>query len=355
MEALQLDPQTGVLSLVRKEIPVVSRPDQVVVQVAYSGFCGTDLHIIQREFPSSDQPFTQGHEFSGLVHQIGSNVTHVRVGDKVAVDPQNWCTTCEFCATGRYHLCELGGVSMATGIKFDGGWAEYALVLARQVYKLPNGISLKQGALCEPVSCVVRGIERASLKPPGFQSILIIGAGIIGNLWCAVLHHMGHREVTVVEPQRTRLELNRKLDTGYTCYTPEELRNAVDMDGHSWDLVIDCSGNGRAIEEAINAVRDGGTLCMFGVTPPSTKIRLSPYDVYKKELTICGSNINPFCFPRAVRLVAAMGERYLDYKKLGVSEFLLKDYAKGISILENGSSAKVMFAVNTTLDKAIKK
>ncbi|XP_073990970.1 D-altritol 5-dehydrogenase-like isoform X2 [Rhodnius prolixus] len=353
MNALQLDPQTGVLSVLKKEIPKVSRPDHVVVRVAYTGICGTDLHIIQREFPSSEQPFTLGHEFSGLVHEVGSQITHVRVGDKVAVDPQNWCTTCEFCRTGRYHLCDLGGVAMATGIRFDGGWAEYTLLLARQVYKLPESVSLKQGSLCEPVSCIVRGIEQASLKPPGFQTILVIGAGIIGNLWCAVLHHMGHRNVTVVEPLKNRRELNQKLDTGYTCYTPEELRTAVDMDGYTWDLVIDCSGNGRAIEESFNAVRQGGTICIFGVASPSTKVRFSPYEIYRKELKICGSNINPFCFPRAVELVAAMGERYLDYNKLGISELPLKDYNTGLASLESGSVSKVMFVVNNTINNAV--
>ncbi|KAK9504873.1 hypothetical protein O3M35_009047 [Rhynocoris fuscipes] len=240
---------------------------------------------------------------------------------------------------------------MATGTRFDGGFAEYALVRARQVYKLPNSVSLKLGALSEPISCIIRGIERADLQPPGFQSILIIGAGIIGNLWSAVLHHMGHRDVTIVEPQKIRIDMNKKIETGYKCYTPEEFRKAIELDGHSWDLAIDCSGNSRAIEEAVHALRFGGTLVMFGVAPPTATIRLSPFDIYKKELKICGSNINPFCMPRAVKLIEAMGERYLSYERLGIKEFQLREYTKGMEMLASSNIAKLMFAINPALDK----
>nr|BAN21280.1 alcohol dehydrogenase [Riptortus pedestris] len=224
MEAIQFDPFKKALHFQNVPKPRVTSEDELIVEVAYCGICGTDLHIITGEFPlENKKPVVLGHEFSGIVREVGPAVTHVKPGDRVVIDPQSWCTTCKFCTNGKYTLCERGGVTQATGIGLDGGWGKFAKVRSRQVYKLSSELTLRQGILCEPISCIVWGVERVLTNIPVGSDVLITGAGIIGNLWSSVLHQMGFRKVTVVEPSPERRQINQNLGLGYNVLSPEGL------------------------------------------------------------------------------------------------------------------------------------
>jgi len=188
MEAIQFDVVKKTLKVAKKEIPKVTEPNQVLIKVAYAGICGTDLHVIQGEFPCRTDGFlTLGHEFSGTVIEVGKEVCSCSVGDKVAVDPNCGCQNCNCCHSGNPHFCETGGINSTVGIFKDGGWGQYCLVPQKQVHKLPESITLEQGALCEPLSCLAHGWDRILPITVG-QKILITGAGIIGNLWTVALH-----------------------------------------------------------------------------------------------------------------------------------------------------------------------
>uniref|UniRef100_A0A0A9ZGG8 L-threonine 3-dehydrogenase n=2 Tax=Lygus hesperus TaxID=30085 RepID=A0A0A9ZGG8_LYGHE len=350
MDALRFDPATKGLGVEKIPIPEIQNDDDVIVEVAYSGLCGTDLHIFKGEFPSSKVKYTPGHEYSGIVRAVGSEVKNVKVGDRVACDPQRWCTTCKYCFTARYHHCVEGGVENATGIRHDGGFAQFSRIRSRVVHKLPDNISLKQGALAEPISCVIWGLDRGFLPAPIGTQILLTGAGIIGNIWTAVLHHLGHRNVTVVEPSEIRRELNKRMDTGYTVISPDELTQRVKNENYAADVAVDCSGNPRAIEQALSTLTYQGKLQIFGVAPPQARVSISPYEIFRKELTIVGSIINPWSFPRALGIMEAMSDRYLDYHKLGIEVFKLKDYQKALAVLDNSTAAKVVFAINPNLE-----
>jgi len=351
MSALRFNPASQQLSLVPSASPPpISQPDHVVIEVAFAGLCGTDIHIIQGEFPCSKCEFTLGHEFSGIVREVGDEVSHVVPGDRVAVDPQSYCNTCAMCTSGRYHLCPVGGVNNATGIHTDGGWAKWCRVSARQVHKLPHNITLQQGALCEPISCIMWGVERCTPSLRVGREILIMGAGIIGNLWSIVLHHLGHRSVTIVEPSPTRRGINKTLGLGFSVLSPDEFELKVKGGEVEFDLAIDCSGNGRAVEGAFSALRSGGTLCIFGVAHPSTRISLSPFEIFKKEITIVGTIINPFSFQKAVGIMEAMDPKYLDFEKLGIRKYSLKEYERALEDLKSGNISKVCFTINPQLE-----
>ncbi|KAF6200113.1 hypothetical protein GE061_006414 [Apolygus lucorum] len=350
MEALRFDPTTKALSVEKIPIPKIEAPDEVIVEVAYAGLCGTDLHIFKGEFPASKVKLTPGHEYSGIVRAVGSDVKNVKVGDHVSCDPQRWCTTCKYCLTAKYHHCVEGGVANATGNGHDGGFAQFSKVRSRVVHKLPDNISLKQGVLTEPISCVIWGLERGFLPAPIGSEILLTGAGIIGNLWTAVLHHLGHRRVTIVEPSDIRRELNKRLDTGYKVVSPDELTQMVNNENYEANIAIDCSGNTRAIEQALNALTFQGKLQIFGVAPPQARVSISPYEIFRKELTIVGSIVNPWSYPGALGIMEAMGDRYLDYHKLGIEVFKLKDYQKALAVLDSTSVSKVVFAINPNLE-----
>ncbi|PNF25813.1 L-threonine 3-dehydrogenase [Cryptotermes secundus] len=343
MEAIQFDPENRKLSLIKTPLPPEPKKNEVVIRVAYSGICGTDLHIVEGTYPCRKMPVILGHEFSGVVTSVGCDVTHLRQGDNVAVDPNSGCLTCDACHSGNYHHCSNGGVDKITGIYQDGGWAEFCLVPADQVHKLPKNISLQQAGLTEPLSCIAHGWDRITPIAVGSR-ILILGAGIIGNLWASILHLQGHRRVTVSEPQEARRNLLEKLETGFDIITPEELQTRRAKDS-SWgvDLVIDCSGYAPAMEEALALINPGGTLCIFGVSSPKATMNVSPYLLYKNELKIVAVKVNPFSFPKALGWIDAMGSRYLDYEKLGIKAYSLSQYEEALQALKEGRIAKAMF------------
>ncbi|XP_028127953.1 D-altritol 5-dehydrogenase [Diabrotica virgifera virgifera] len=344
MEALRFTSKIKKLELVNVPIPKITQPNQVLIKVAYSGICGTDLHIIGGEFPCNDaETFTLGHEFSGTVVETGASVNTFKKGDKVSVDPNSGCLCCDHCHSGNPHYCSIGGISNTIGIFRNGGWANYCVAPVDQVHKLSDSITLEQAALAEPLSCLAHGWDIISPVTVG-QKILITGAGIIGNLWVCNLHLQGHKNVTVSEPNLARLDMIKKLNTGYNLITPDQLKKNQQADpNYLFDLVIDCSGYAPAVEHAISLLRRGGKLCIFGVAPPHAEIKIKPFEIYMKELKIYGVLVNPFSFPKSLGLLEAMGDRYLNYEKIGIKTFALKDYDEAITLLKKGTIAKAVF------------
>uniref|UniRef100_A0A2A4JDD1 Enoyl reductase (ER) domain-containing protein n=1 Tax=Heliothis virescens TaxID=7102 RepID=A0A2A4JDD1_HELVI len=341
MEAVVFDGKKLSLSYEKNyPIPQITDDDDVIVKVHYSGICGTDLHIIQGEFPATKaRPIAMGHESSGVVHAVGKK-SIFKVGQKVVIDPNSACNICDFCRQGNYQYCLIAGINNTIGIWKDGGWAQYVKAPQTQVFALPDGISTEQAGLCEPYSCVSHGFDRASPLKVG-NKILIVGAGIIGNLWVTTLYHHGHRDVTVSEMNKTRLDIVKRLDTGYRLVTPDVLAK----EETTYDIIIDCTGVGKVMEISFNYLREGGKYVLFGCCPPTHTSTLNPFEIYKKELTIVGIKMNPFSFPSAIHWLKAMGSRYLDYHKLGVKTYSLSQYKEAIEDLKKGTVAKAMFKV----------
>lgn len=343
MEALRFTGKTSKLEYVELPIPEIKEPDQVLIRVAYAGVCGTDLHIIAGEFPCNEGTRTLGHEFSGTVIDVGSAVKNVKKGDKVSVDPNDGCRCCDFCHSGNPHYCKTGGIDNTIGIHRNGGWASYSLVPMNAVSKLPDTITLEQGALTEPMSCLSHGWDLLNPVPVGSR-ILVTGAGIIGNLWICLLHLQGHKKVTVSEPNVSRLNFIKKLETGYTLVTPDELKKKQEADpDYLFDVAIDCSGYCPAIEHAISLLDKGGRLCAFGIAPPHARISVSPFELYARELKIFAVNVNPYSFVKSIGFLESMGSRYIDYQKLGIEVFALKDYQKALEVLKAGKISKAIF------------
>ncbi|XP_030757543.1 D-arabinitol dehydrogenase 1-like isoform X2 [Sitophilus oryzae] len=293
------------------------------------------------DFPCSQDTFTLGHEFSGTVVEVGSAVQNVKKGDRVVVDPNDGCRCCDFCHSGNPHFCKIGGQTNL-GVHRNGGWGTYALVPTNLVQKLPENISLEQGALAEPISCLSHGWDLLSPVPVGSR-ILVIGAGIIGSLWACILHLQGHRRVTVSEPNTNRLNILKKLDTGYDLVTPNTLTKSSEDPNYKFDIVVDCSGYCPAIEQGLGLLDKGGKLCCFGVPPPGAKISVAPFDLYDKEITIFAVKVNPFSFVKSIGFLTSLGSRYLDYGRLGIEVFDLKDYPKALEALKLGKVAKAVF------------
>lgn len=337
MEYLSFDPSTKNLSLEHGEIPKPG-PDEILVRVHYSGICGTDLHILDGSFPAkSDGNLTLGHEFSGVIEDVGSIVKGFKIGQSVAIDPNSGCNKCDFCHTGKYHFCDNGGINNTIGIFRNGGWSTHAVVPESQVYLLPSGVEMPQAALAEPLSCLAHGWDIINPVTVG-TNILVIGSGIIGLLWACLLHLHGSRKtVTISEPIEARREAVKKLDLDYEINSPGQLKDK------KFDLAIDCSGSGPAMEAAVPLLKRGGRLCVFGVANPKATLTISPFDIYMKELTILGVNINPFTFPKGLALVRAMSKQYLIFDNLGIKVYKLSEYKDAFDALKKGVISKAIF------------
>lgn len=152
----------------------------------------------------------------------------------------------------------------------------------------------------------------------------------------------------VSEPSEERRKRIEVLGLGYRALTPDQTRalmteHAKKLDSHGLDYVIDCSGYTPAVEEAFHWLRKGGHLCIFGVAPPTAKLAISPNQMFHKELTIIGTLTNPFCYPKATALTAALGDRYLNYEKLAIETFDISDYETALSKLASGVISKAVF------------
>ncbi|XP_050398435.1 uncharacterized protein LOC126816202 [Patella vulgata] len=344
MQALQWNRVDMTLKNVSAKIPEVT-DDYVLVEVSHAGVCGTDLHIMAKEFRSSDLVIL-GHEFSGTVVKVGKNVKNVAVGQRVAVEPNSICGGCSFCRRGKPNFCK-DGLAQALGVMNNGGFSNFCLVPGTQAIPVPDSLPLDKAALCEPYSCVVHGYELLGKVEDG-SNILIMGAGIIGLLWGSMLHHRGFRNVTMVEVADGRRQLAKDAGLGFDVLHPSALEESFkgkEASEDGFDIVVDCTGNSKAIEMAFYMLKGGGKLLIFGCAPPTAEIKVKPAQIQFKELSIIGVQINPYCFTKAVTLVSDMADKYLDFKRLGIEVFTLNQYETAISKLKAGQISKAMFCV----------
>ena len=312
------------------------KENEVIIRVAYSGICGTDLHIIKEEAPASAKVIL-GHEFSGIIHKTGKNVRKVKLGDNVAVNPNDFCNDCDYCKKGHIHFCEN---MESIGVFKNGGWAQYCCVNVKQVYKLPDGLSLDLAALCEPISCILHGYKK--IQPlSGNENIMIIGAGLIGLLWGILFKMFGLLNFVLSEPNLNRRNICENLE--FKTTTPQNINKYLNKKYQGFDLVVDCSGNPKAIEQAIQYLNPMGKLLLFGICPQNSVININPFQVFKKELTIIGSVINPFTFSYGIDIINTIK---IILGEIGVKFFSLKEYNVALEAANSGEYTKVIFKLN---------
>lgn len=268
-------------------------PREVVVEVAACGLCGTDLHILQGEF-APELPIVPGHEFAGEVVGVGTRVTELVVGDRVAVDPSLYCHECRHCRTGRNNLCERWA---AIGVTTAGGAAQYATAPVANCVKLPEHVGTQDAALIEPLSCAVRGYD--VLRSRLGAHVLIYGSGTMGLMMLELAKRTGAASVDVVDVNPERLATARLLGVSGAAANPDELDRP-----RGWDVVVDATGNAAAIQDGLDRVAKAGTFLQFGVADYATRVTIDPYRIYNQELTITGSMAVLHSFERAAELFA---------------------------------------------------
>lgn len=285
-----------------EEVPVRELKDnEVMIQVKYCGVCGTDIHIFNGDGGSFEvnPPLIPGHEFSGVVAKVGSAVTTVKEGDRVSGDPNDMCGECYFCKNAMQHFCTN---NVGVGTTVDGGFAEYVIMREKQVYKFSDSLSFKEAAMAEPVSCCLHGIDLCNIKPG--CTVLVMGGGPIGMIMMQLAKNAGAARVIMSEPVEEKREQALKLGaTKVINPIEEDVQAVLDAYCENVDVVIECVGNIHTQADAVKFAGKGATVMYFGLASPEESYPLKPDDVFKKELTITSSFINPYTFERAIRVL----------------------------------------------------
>ena len=313
--------------------------DEILVKVRACGVCGTDVHIVDGTSRSTP-PVVLGHEYAGMIVDVGRAVHRVKPGDHVAVNPNISCGMCYFCCRGEVHLCAN---LRALGVDIDGGMAEFCLVPERQAYALPVDMSPERSAFVEPVSCAIHGIERANIRVG--DTVVIIGAGTIGLIMLQLARNAGAARTIVIEPLDHKRLLAVDLGADIVVDQGDENpRDAVfDNTGVGADVVIECAGNIAAAELAIDLARRGGTIELFGVCPTGETARIEPNKVYFRELTIVGSFINPHTFSRAIDVLQT-GRVRVD--RFQINKFSLDEVHDALRYQREGKTIKSILIPN---------
>ena len=291
----------GKINVEERPIPAL-RDNEILLRVAACGVCGTDVHIFGGEKGSAEvhPPVVLGHEFAGTVVSVGKAVSGWKAGDKAAVDPNIYCGKCKMCHGGKKNLCED---LEAVGVTRDGGFAEYCVVPEAQCHRLEEDIDLVCGAMAEPLSCCLHGIEMAAIRQG--DNVCIIGGGAIGLIMLQLARLAGAGTVCVSEPVEMRRKVAVELGADYVINPLEETpgeayRQKVGADA---DVVLECAGVKAAVEQVFTVAGKGARIVFFSVPSPDRTVELPLFSLYQKEWHICGSFINPDTFARAVALI----------------------------------------------------
>ncbi|MGC8971493.1 MAG: zinc-dependent alcohol dehydrogenase family protein [bacterium] len=327
--------EDGKLTLGDREIPKI-KDDEILIKVIACGICGTDVHVF-KGINTGKPNIIRGHEFVGEVVEVGKDVKDLKVKDIVIVDPNIPCMNCHQCRNGRIHLCEN---LIAIGVDLDGGFAEYCVLPSKQAYKLPSNIEPIVGALAEPLACAIHGIDRVEIKEG--EDVLIIGGGALGLILTQLAVNGGAGRVFVSEPYKEKRDLafgfgaSRVIDP-----VNEDLLEVIKQETNEKgvEVVIEAVGLDKTILQAIKAVSDGGRVLFFGVAPEDIKIDISPFEIYRRELSLLGSFVNPFTMERAVSLISS---RRINLYPL-ISEIIpLQEIEKGVDLASAGRAIRVL-------------
>jgi D-arabinitol dehydrogenase (NADP+) len=272
--------------LVTEEVPIPSPGEgAIVVKVEACGICATDVHSYEGETVQGNRyPFHPGHEIAGTVFKLGQGVSGLSIGDKVVADPLYPCETCDFCRVNKQNHC----LSMRTlGIVGPGGFSDYTVIPAKNAYKFDN-ISFEEATLAEPLSTVVYGSKRAEVGLG--DRVLINGAGAIGLLHLQVALHSGSAVVVVTDLNSRKLKVAKSLGASECILANDEKKEAKlkKLAPFGFDVIIDCTGIPKVIEQSLMDLKNSGRLVIFGVCPQGSEIKINPFVMYRRDLQIIG-------------------------------------------------------------------
>ena len=292
------------LSVTDMPIPEIGE-DDVLVRVRACGICGSDIHGYDGSTGRRIPPLIMGHEAAGAIERVGSAVTKFRAGDRVTFDSTVSCGACDFCRRGQVNLCDnrtVLGVSCGD-YRRHGAFAEYVSVPERILYRLPDGLPFERAAMIEAVSIAVHGVGR-HVPEPG-DTVVVVGAGMIGVLVIQVLRERGCRNIIAVDIDDQKRALALEMGAASTLNPKDADIPAVVREmsgGKGADAAFEVVGRSETVLAAIQSLRKGGTAVLIGNLSPRVELPLQ--EVVTRELSLLGSCASSGEYPECIDLLA---------------------------------------------------
>lgn len=271
-------------------------PGEVIVQVKASGICHTDYEVLKDNYGTGAFPVVPGHEYAGVVVDVAPDVSTVRTGDRVVVDPNLECGHCRACKRGWAHLCETLG---AYGVTTHGGFADLSRVSAASVHPIGD-MSFSQAALAEPMGCVLNGVN--AVFEEWMEDALIIGAGPMGLLMGMALRSLGVTNVAFADISESRLALASGFGFEAIASGSEDLKKWH----HRADVAVEATGVPAVAAGLTGYLANGGKGLFFGVCPSEARIEVSPFEIFRRQLTLAGSHSLNHNIPRSLDIISGL-------------------------------------------------
>ena len=325
------------------EEPVIGR-DEVLVRVKNCGVCGSDLHLFEGKWTVESERVIMGHELSGVIESTGADVSELKTGERVVVDPNITCGICYYCRldTKNYYCTNRKVIGWDGWL--NGGFSELIKAPGKVVYRLPTSVSFEEAALVEPLACALRGADNTQIKSG--DRVVILGAGSMGLLLLQLAVIAGASFVCVTDIRDIKLAKALELgaDLAVNSVREDAERAVLDAtDGIGADVVIEAAGKAETAALAIKLIRRGGRVCMFGVVPQGDFIRIQPFELYYKEAVLVSSFCNPFTFQRAIELLR---NKKINAAGLITHRYSLSDVESAFkTMLEDEQRCKVIIEV----------
>jgi len=317
-------------------VPKIQALDDVLLKVDRASVCGTDIHILATPPGHPATPGSiLGHEYVATVVEAGQGVRDLQPGDRVVVDPNITCGTCEYCRLGMSNAC----ANMTTlGIFRHGGLAEFSLAPARALHRINRDVPLDRATLAEPLSCVLHAFEKTALVPG--ESIAILGAGPIGLLFAMLFRVAGAGKILIVEPVEFRRRMAERFNVDYALdpKAGDVAAQVKEVTRIGADVVVDAAGT--LLPEAVNLVRRGGRVLLFGMNQHANR-QVNQYTVTRHEISILGSFIQRTAFPKVVKILEA---GLLPVERLVTHRLTLSEVHTGLEAMKQGQAIKVAVA-----------
>ncbi len=310
-------------------------PGEVLLRVKACGICGTDLHYYEGTFPFSRKR-TPGHEFAGEVLELSEGVTRVAVGDRVAVEPLRRCNECVNCTSGRYHICEKMNFSTDQS---QGALAEYIVMPAYTLYRLPEEVDVELAALTEPLAVCVHGLHMVDLSAG--ERVLVLGAGTIGLMSTLAAYAAGAEVITTYRHDH---QGEAALAIGASRIVRESETAGLEKEGI--DVVVETiGGSADTIQKAVGIVRQGGRICVLGVFSQPQQVNL--LGLVLKDIKMAGGIT--YCrpgahsdFDRSIDILRRHGDRA---RKVISHQFPLADAPRAFATAADKSTKSLKVQV----------
>lgn len=331
----------GEYEIVERPIPKISDPTELLVKIEASSICGSDVHIFGNP-PGIEavKGTIIGHEMVAKVVEIGSEVSDLKVGDRVVIDNNISCTHCFHCRSGHPNMCS----NMRTkGVDLDGNFAEYMTAPERVTVKIPDDMPIETAIFAEPLNCVMGAVDKIRLLPG--ETVLIMGAGPIGLYFIKLLSANGAGKIFVTEMFETRARYAKECGAARVINPAKENLNEIilrETGGIGVDVSVDAVGT--LLPDCITNTRCNGRILLFG-NNASVKETICQADVTRKELTIMGSYIGPHTLQQTIQFLASGA---IDLGNLITHKITLSEFGTGLEAMRKGEAIEVVIYPDKT-------